>query len=522
MSIVSIMSTCRAGSLTVLVWIMVSLCTPVLAQGDLVQQRWMGFDSSHFTVLSQASDRQTQRFLRDLESWRQIAAYQIVGSAVLPAIPIPNYVYLFDSEADFAAFLVGEERGYFYATPRANFMGILLRDDQSLLQARHHYAHFLIRNFSDMRLPRWYEEGLAAYLAGVNIDDGRGELARPSADGYSALAQVSDAIPMGRLLYRDDSLASPRLIQFANLKSEALFHYLRHGYAEDAFPDRRAQLARYVELLLEGRAARFAFDQSFDITTAELDAEYVDYLSNSRRPRVDVEHGELAPVQVPGAAPLDPDRVAILLGELGLNSGRLDTAEQLFGSLVETEAPVARAYSGLGDALRFDLDEVSDQMIAAYFEQAIALAPEDLNIILDLGEYWESELSDCEKTYSEARRQSLFAVMQEQFTRAFKMAPDNPEVNLAMAQFYLFPEQDWRLGVSYQEKAFAALPADNFIMEQAAKYAMAANEFDYAEQLISEMAQPLHFYGEPDYVSDLRIRLLKKRRNEPYDACAVY
>ena len=267
---------------------------------------------------------------------------------------------------------------------------------------------------------------------------------------------------------------------------------------------------------------RFAFDQSFDITTAELDAEYVDYLSNSRRPRVDVEHGELAPVQVPGAAPLDPDRVAILLGELGLNSGRLDTAEQLFGSLVETEAPVARAYSGLGDALRFDLDEVSDQTIAAYFEQATALAPEDLNIILDLGEYWESELSDCEKTYSETRRQSLFTVMQEQFTRAFNMAPDNPEVNLAMAQFYLFPEQDWRLGVSYQEKAFAALPADSFIMEQAAKYAMAANEFDYADQLISEMAQPLHFYGEPDYVSDLRIRLLKKRRNEHYDACAVY
>jgi hypothetical protein len=102
------------------------------------------------------------------------------------------------------------------------------------------------------------------------------------------------------------------------------------------------------------------------------------------------------------------------------------------------------------------------------------------------------------------------------------MAPDNPEVNLAMAQFYLFPEQDWRLGVSYQEKAFAALPADSFIMEQAAKYAIAANEFDYAEQLISEMAQPLHFYGEPDYVSGLRIRLLKKRRNEPYDACVDY
>lgn len=516
------MSTYRAGALAVLGWFLVSMCTPAAAQNDLVQQRWMRFDTDHFSVLSQASERQTRRFLRDLEFWRQIASYQIVGSSALQAIPIPNYVYLFDSEDDFAAFLVGEERGYFYATPRANFMGILLQDEQSLLQARHHYAHFLIRNFSDLRLPRWYEEGLASYLAGVNVDDGLGELARPSAEGYSALAQVSDSIPMGRLLYRDDALASPRLIQFANLKSEALFHYLRHGYEEDAFSDRRAQLARYVELLLEGRSARFAFDQSFDISTAELDAEYVNYLSNSRRPRVRVEHGELTPVQISAGDLLDADQVAILLGELGLNSGRLDTAEQLFAGLVEAQTSIARAYSGLGDALRFDLGDVSDQTIAAYFEQAAALAPADLNIILDLGEYWESELADCDKIYSEARRQSLFTLMQEQFTRAFQVAPDNPEVNLAMAQFYLFPEQDWRLGVSYQERAFAALPADSFIMEQATKYAIAADDFDYAEQLIAEMAQPLHFYGEPDYVSDLRIRLLKKRRNEPYDACAEY
>lgn len=516
------MSTYRAGLLAVLGWILVSRCTLVLAQDDLVRQPWLRLDTDHFSVLSQASDRQTQRFLRGLESWRQIAAYQIAGSSALPAIPIPNYVYLFDNEEDFAAFLVGEERGYFYATPRANFMGVLLRDDESLLQARHHYAHFLIRNFSDLRLPRWYEEGLASYLARVDIDGGRGEMARPSADGYSALAQVSDSIPVGRLLYRDDALASPRLIQFANLKSEALFYYLRHGYEENAFPDRRPQLARYVELLLEGRSPRFAFDQSFDITTAELDAEYVDYLSNSRRPRVSVEHGELASVQIPAGRALDADQVAILLGELGLNSGRLDTAEQLFTGLVEAQTLVARAYSGLGDALRFDLGEVSDQAIAAYFEQAAALAPEDINIILDLGEYWESELADCEKIYSLPRRQSLFTLMQEQFTKAFQMAPDNPEVNLAMAQFYLFPEQDWRLGVEYQERAYAALPADSFIMEQAAKYAIAADDFSYAEQLISEMAQPLHFYGEPEYVSDLRIRLLKKRDDEPYDACANY
>jgi len=64
------------------------------------------------------------------------------------------------------------------------------------------------------------------------------------------------------------------------------------------------------------------------------------------------------------------------------------------------------------------------------------------------------------------------------------------------------------------------LPADTFIMEQAIKYAIAADEYNEAQRLINEMAQPIHFWGEPGYVSDLRVRLMRKRRGEVYDVCA--
>jgi len=57
-------------------------------------------------------------------------------------------------------------------------------------------------------------------------------------------------------------------------------------------------------------------------------------------------------------------------------------------------------------------------------------------------------------------------------------------------------------------------------MEQTIKYSIAAKDFDEAQRLITELAQPLHYFGEPGYVTDLRENLLRKRRGESYDACS--
>lgn len=505
---------------SVLAVLLSCLSLPLAAQQDLLEDRWFKLSTPNFIFFSQVSSRQTRRIANELESWRQVAAFNISGESNFPTANVSNIVYLFKDEKSFSYFTAFEELAFFYPTPRHNFMAFVPSLDSSQSVALHQYAHFLEKNFADLRVPRWYEEGLAGYLARVSIARGKAELSKPSQRGNQALAQVNELLTMDRLFYRDEALASPRMIQIANLKSEALLYYFLHANEEANFTDRREELSGYLALLLEGRNPRFAFDQSFSVTTTQLDAEFENYLLTTSIPS-----GEVRVAIITELENLDPEQVnetelGLMMGELALNTGKVEAAELFFQSLIDRGSPPARAYSGLGDALRYNELEGRDQEIARYFEMALELAPNDLDIMLDYGEYWESELKNCEKNYPTGQRQAMLAAMKAQFERAVASSPNSAEANLAMAEYYLLEGQDWTLGGNYQSKAFDLLPADVFIMEQAIKYAIAAENFDEAERLITEMAQPLHFFGEPGYVTDLRESLLKKRRGESFDACA--
>jgi tetratricopeptide (TPR) repeat protein len=489
-------------------------------QEQMAGERWYRTETPNFTLISDISSRQTRRFADQLETWRQVATQLLGHEQTVPTASVPNYIFVFDQQESLQNFLVGQELGIFYATPRANFMALVASDSGSLSQALHHYSHFLVRNFSDLQLPRWYEEGTAGYLARIQIDRGRAELERPSLRSYQIMADISESLTMERLLFEDRGLGSLRAIQIANLKSETLLHYLLHGYEEDVFPDRRDQLQNYLDLLLQGRNERTAFDQSFDVTTEQLDREYRRYLLSSRRPPGTITYRELVENPEFEAVRMNEDEVALLLGELALNSGRAEMAELFFSHARAVNPELARAYSGLGDALRFQDVSGRDQEIAGYFDRALELAPDDPDILLDYGEYWEAELTDCDKTYSVADRQRLIPEIKAQFERAMELVPSSPEAYLAMGQVYLFEEEDWRNGVEFQARAFELLPADSFILEQSAKYAIAAAEYERAERIIDELAQPIHFFGLPAYVNDLQQRLAAHRRGETYDACA--
>ena len=493
-----------------------------IAQVELAQQRWQRLETEHFQILSQLSARRTAEVAGELEIWRQAVGRMLGGSGELPAASVPNRVFLFDDHEDFSHFSPQESVGFHLPTPRANYMAMSLGEDMAWQQGLHHYVHFLIRNFVDLRLPRWYEEGLAGYYSRSEVDDGELRLPGYSPTTNERMAELSGELAMERLLYQDAALASPRLIQIANLKSEALLAYLRHGH-EEGFADRREPLRDYLGHLLDGRNPRFAFDQSFRMRPEQLEEELRAYLLAGRA------RGWSVPVAgLRADFDLDPetaeaDHVAVQLGELALNAGRFAVAESFFRSLAGKDSRIARAWSGLGDSLRLRErlreEAESDRQIAGYFDHALVLEPDNPDILLDFGEYWEYELEDCDNEWAPARASERLAAAREAFEKVIAMAPDNPEANLAMGEIHLFPEHDWRDGVEYQRRAFALLPADTFIMEQAVKYAIEAGDFDEAERLIAELAQPLHFWGEPDWVSDLRLRLLAKRRGEEYDRC---
>lgn len=503
-----------------IVVILFCLSFPLAAQEELLEDRWFKLSTPNFIFFSQISSRQTRRVANELEMWRQVAAFNISGEENFPTANVSNIVYLFKDEKSFSYFRVFDELAFFYPTPRHNFMAFVPSLDSSQPAALHQYAHFLEKNFADLRVPRWYEEGLAGYLERITITRGKAELSKSSQEGDQVLAQVSNLLAMDRLFYNDEALASPRMIQIANLKSQALLHYLLHANEEPKFIDRREELSSYLALLLEGRNPRFAFDQSFSVTTAQLDVEFENYLLTSSNRSGAVLAGDIAELESLETERVNEIELGLMMGELALNTGKMEVAEFYFRLIIGKESPPARAYSGLGDALRYQQLEGRDQEIARYFETALDLASNNLNIMLDYGEYWESELENCDKTYPVGQRQSMLVAMKSQFERAVASSPSSAEANLAMAEFYLLEGQDWTLGREYQSKAFDLLSADGFIMEQAIRYSIAAEDFNEAERLITELAQPLHFFGEAEYVTNLRENLFKKRRGENYDVCS--
>jgi len=489
------------------------------AQEQVLEERWLTVQSENFTLFSQQSLRRTNRFAQELEIWRQVASFTISGVDSLPKANIPILVYLFDDAETLKAFVASNDTAFFSPTPRANYLAFALDEDDSVSIGLHHYAHFMVRNFSDLRLPRWYEEGLAGYLARMQVDGEDVSFERYSRTSNEVFADVSESLSMDRLLYSDDALASPRVIQIANLKSSGLLHYLLHAYEEEGFVDRREQLASYLDYLLQGRNPRYAFDRSFDVTTSQLDDELQRYFIESTRPAGTIQTGSLSSPELLGSNPIEGAALALALAELALNAGNAEVAQEMFERAVDRDAGLARAKSGIGDALRMAETEGMDQRIASYFIEAAELAPQDSNILLDYGEYWESELEDCQNLWPENERRRITADIFEHFSRAIEISPQSPEVHLAMGEYYLLPGNEWSRGVPYQRRAFELLPSDTFIMEQAVRYAIAADDFERAESLIAELAQPIHFFGEPDWVTDLRERLLRKRRNEPYNAC---
>jgi len=489
------------------------------AQERILSDRWLEVRSDNFHIYSQQSLRQTSRFANELEIWRQVASFTISGVSGYPKANIPNLVYLFDDVETLQTFAATNDSAFFSPTPRANFLAFAFDEEGSTSLGFHHYTHFLVRNFNDLRLPRWYEEGLAGYLSRVQIDGDEVEFERFDRASNEVLANVFDSFSMDRLLYSDDALASPRIVQIANLKSSALLHYLLHAYEEEGFPDRRAQLQSYLGYLLEGRNPRYAYDRSFDVTTAQLDEELSYYLLNSKRPAGTVQTALLIEAQLLGSSTIEGAPLASALAELALNSGNAQVAQMMFEVAVEQDAGFARGLSGVGDALRMSEIEGIDQRIAKYFLDAVELSPQQPNILLDYGEYWEAALEACENVWPTAQRRQITADIYEHFNRALEIMPRSPEANLAMGEYYLLAGNDWEQGVSFQRRAFELLPADTFILEQAVRYAIAADQFEEADRLIAELAQPIHFFGEPEWVTDLRERLLRKRRGEAYDAC---
>ncbi|MCB1665282.1 MAG: hypothetical protein KDI28_05850 [Pseudomonadales bacterium] len=506
---------------------LVALQSQAAEEQTLATARWFTVQTENFDFFSRLSREQTEQRALAFEQWRQ-AALEVLGVADTQSRdPIRTAIYLFEDDGDFALFADNNDPAYLYSSPRENFI-IARNSDAGFDLAQHHYAHFLINN-NPAGVPRWYEEGMGQYLGRLEATRDGIELRALTAEETAVAAAFNRELGMDELLYDDAALASPRQIQIANLKAAFLVQFLLHGHEHDGFADRRDVLRRYLEFLQQGRNDRFAYDQSFKVSVRRLSREFEDYLDALQK-KPDETHivFPVTPVPELQVREIVGDEVELALAELALFSGRFPMARFLFDGLKGSELAGGRAWSGFADAIRMSEDgqfiavneaPVADDLESLY-EQAIAVSPQDYQLYLDFGQFYDASLSDCQRPLDAAERQRMESEMARRFGEALALNPQPAEVNLSYAQLFLLEGKDWHEGLVYQDKAFALLPSDTFVLEQQIEYAIAARDFDRAEALIDRMARPMHFLGDAPWISELRERLRAARRGRAFDPCA--
>ncbi len=498
-----------------------------LALEALLQERWVEARTDNFHVISQLSEIKTERMALDLERWREAAITLLGLPASAARDPLTAYVYLFADEAALRVFTDGAENAYFVSSPRAAYLAIA-ESASALDLAQHHVAHYLINN-QPIGVPRWYEEGMAHYLTRLNLQSGVAGLIPLRPENLDLAISVDDLLGIDDLLYNDSALSSPRLIQVGNLKAGLFMHFLLHAHELEGFADRRGELQNYVALLQQGRSERFAFDQAFSGSLNRLESEYLRYLA-AAIPTADQERNllTLPSRDEPDAAEVEREALVMGLGELALHGGRLAQAQHLFGSLVEAQTSIGRAYSGFADAVRMAAVETAESSPAdvpadlrSYYLRALTIQGSDPQMLLDYGQYLDTELASCERNYTAGERVEMAEAMRNAFTTALSRQPESAEVNLSYARLFLLPGQNWQDGEPYQRNAFERLPVDTYVMEQTIDYAIAAGRFEDAQGFIARLARPMHFWGVPEWVTDLRHKLESAQRGQTFDRCAT-
>ncbi len=493
----------------------------ITAQEAITREHWYEAGTTNFDVHSLLSREKTGVMATELEAWRQIAVSVLGESFSTPVDPIRTHVFLFDSRGNYDLFAEGEDDAYMYFSPRASYL-ILMDDETSVNLAQHHYAHFLINN-RPVGSPRWYEEGMANYFSRIDVTKEEATQRGLQTTEVELAITLNDSLSLEELLYDDAALASPRLIQIANLKSAMFVHFLLNGDQFEGFTSRRTQLQNYLGFLQQGRAQRFAYDRAFDISLPRLEREYERFI------QMMLDAGDpdrllmsFTPELAAEASPAVGDTITSELAELSLHAGKYESSELFFNTLVAKGTQSGRAYSGLADSRRMAFSgEGAEPDVESSYLKAIDLEPSDPQLFLDHGQYLDTELKSCERQYSVEERQRMATDMRASFEKALALAPNRPEVNLSYAQIFLMDGEQWQEGSSYQQRAFDALPADSFVMEQTIYYAIAAGRYADARALIVRLARPMHFWGIPGWIADLSHKVDAAEQGIAFEPCAA-
>jgi tetratricopeptide (TPR) repeat protein len=347
---------------TKLFLVLAALLPPLLAPAAKpaadARDEWLGVRSRNFLVVGEAGERELRRVAVRLEEYR--AAFSRLMSDEHFDAAVPTAVVVFRDERAYEPFkpayrgqTASSVVGYFQPGAEVNYITLALDADaargggsSTLL---HEYTHLLVNNYFQ-GAPLWLKEGLAEFYstARVSGDRRRLTLGAPIPVRVREL-RARALLPLATLFEVDQQSpyyfeADKRGLFYA--ESWALVHYLLNGGT------RRAQLARFIELLASGETVREGFREAFRTDTDELERELAAYVRLAAYPESTEAFDR--PLDFDSQLQLRPMTNAeglARLGDLLLHTGRAADAEGYLRRALELDTGLAAARVSLG-ALR--------------------------------------------------------------------------------------------------------------------------------------------------------------------------
>ncbi len=242
-------------------------------------------DSPHYTVMTDISDEAARAYAQRLEAAYEHFADQFKHVYKPPASFRKPRVTVFNTGESFFTWseLVSEEReeedlGHF--TDRWNELVLYEAVDMSETldtlyhESFHHFTTLMARH----TLPYWFNEGIAEYMAGIVVKDGRvAESGRVSPtrlpDIQHAIAD-DRAVPWDQLMIETPAQFYGENSDLKYAQAWSMVHFLRHAAKEK----HRPLLDRYFDELRARKPARDSFNAVFKENWETLQAEWKEYV----------------------------------------------------------------------------------------------------------------------------------------------------------------------------------------------------------------------------------------------------
>lgn len=247
--------------------------------------QWVEIRSPRFVLWTDGDAERAARLVADLERFHEVMRRTTNAEERVGAPPLR--IFLARDRASFEAWTRAHKSlaGVFVPTERGNFALVDgsapgLAERGQVLGAHilfHEYTHYVMA-MQGARVPSWYNEGFAEYMATTTFrDDGAYTLGCPPVERVQWVNHL-EWLPIGRVM-DSENVAEFLQKSWSRSDSYAQSWYAVHYFNADA--ERQKLLRRYLAVWAAGRKGEDAAQATFGMSYAELDGVLRNY---SQRP----------------------------------------------------------------------------------------------------------------------------------------------------------------------------------------------------------------------------------------------